>query len=376
MSANDDQGILRSATNASLEFSGEWLMCTNATNSSPTPPAITLAPISVVVISVMLEVLMIPLILLGNGAVVLLVLKNEALRTITNAFMVSLAMADTIQGLTLVLVIVGTLNPVAFNDQYIMCLTLWCTLLLASGCSCLSLFSVTVDRYVKVMHPLTYQQIINKTVAATATAIVWIYTFLLAFVLPFSGLNQIKDTPDFSCLDFTSVFNPVHIQIVVVTNGILPFILMCLMYFRLLMVVLEKLKAECGRNGGTMMAGRWLFMKRELHSVKTFVILLGFTGLAWLPFTTIVLLEVHTSYRASLTLRCVFSWLTFLNSAVNPVVYTIRSEPFRRAASKTCAYRLVRRCCSVCKRKPKITPLNTSRLLITVQKSVANGPPV
>ncbi|XP_071791261.1 adenosine receptor A2b-like [Asterias amurensis] len=356
--------LIISPTNDTLHY--EYLNEVSTTRQSlyVTPLFMTEpAPIVVVVFTVALETLMVPFILIGNGAVVMLVTKNDVLRTTTNSFMVSLATADALQGLTLVPVIAATLDPSFLNNEFA-CLTLWCMLLLASGCSSLSLLLVTVDRYIKILHPLTYQQIVNTTRASLTISSVWIYTFVIAVILPFSGWNQIRISPSFSCLDFTGVFNSIHLQILLMTNGIFPFVVMCLIYMRLFSVVLQKLKRD-----GTNLNGHRRFMKRELRSVKTFLILLGFTGLAWLPVTTIVLLEIHTKYKASLGLRSVLSWLTFMNSAANPVVYSLRSEPFQRAINNTNLYRFFKRCCK-CRKSPRIEPssYNTYNVSKTLRK--------
>ena len=138
--------LIISPTNDTLHY--EYLNEVSTTRQSlyVTPLFMTEpAPIVVVVFTVALETLMVPFILIGNGAVVMLVTKNEVLRTTTNSLMVSLATADALQGLTLVPVIAATLDPSFLNNEFA-CLTLWCMLLLASGCSSLSLLLVTVER--------------------------------------------------------------------------------------------------------------------------------------------------------------------------------------------------------------------------------------
>ncbi|KAJ8032167.1 Beta-2 adrenergic receptor [Holothuria leucospilota] len=312
----------------------------------------------ITIISVSIQVLLISVIFTGNSLVSLLVLKLERLHTTSNFFIVSMSLGDIIVSLGMIPGVAITFDPFLLTNRYF-CLCLWCSQMLGSSISCLSLLSITIDRYLKITNPLRSTSLMTMKKAGLVIASIWAYTFTMAIVLPFSGLTQQFQI----CFDFTSVFNLIHIQIYLVTCGLIPFVIMFLCYVHIFKVVLEKSRAMKqteiamenvmnNQNGGAAKGEtahgekrRKSFLKpwikREMRSLKTLVVVIGFTAVAWIPIDVILFKEIYNpNYTASLTVRTILSWFTYLNSAANPFIYALRSEGFRLALRQT--FRLCR----------------------------------
>ncbi|KAK3108104.1 hypothetical protein FSP39_001281 [Pinctada imbricata] len=77
-----------------------------------------------------------------------------------------------------------------------------------------------------------------------------------------------------------------------------------------------------------------LEMKRERKAARTLGIITGTFIVCWLPFFVNALVEPINEVQIPEALRMVVNWLGYLNSLLNPIIYTIFSPDFRNAFRK------------------------------------------
>ncbi|XP_038060808.1 adenosine receptor A2b-like [Patiria miniata] len=283
--------------------------------------------------SITTQFLLIFVIFFTNATVLVLVAYFKTLQVLENSFIVSLAAADGLLSVAMIPGVDITLNPTRAGNKYA-CLLLWCSIMFSSSASVFSLLALSLDRYLKIVYPL--HQYMTAARVCGILAFVWSYTFITAFVLPFVGLNGIKD-PFFVCFDFKDVFNIAHLQFYCYINGLAPFLFMFVMYGKIFRVVWEKLRAESDQiPAGAEGVGRskqWL--RRELKVIKKLTMVLGTTAVSWIPTTCMLLRQIYDpTYYPTFQTRVILSTLTYMNSAVNPLLYSLRIQPFREALSK------------------------------------------
>ncbi|XP_050965138.1 muscarinic acetylcholine receptor M1 [Labeo rohita] len=117
--------------------------------------------------------------ILGNSLVLISIRVNSQLQTISNYYLLSLAVADLILGtvsmnLYTAYVIMGhwTLGHLACD--------LWLTLdYVASNASVMNLLVISFDRYFSVTRPLTYRTKRTRKTAAALIALAWVVSFVL-----------------------------------------------------------------------------------------------------------------------------------------------------------------------------------------------------
>ena len=80
---------------------------------------------------------------------------------------------------------------------------------------------------------------------------------------------------------------------------------------------------------------------RERKATKTLGIILGAFIVCWLPFfvASLVLPICRDSCWIPPALFDFFTWLGYLNSLINPIIYTVFNEEFRQAFQKVVRFR-------------------------------------
>lgn len=187
------------------------------------------------------------LVLFGNCLVVLAVFLDSKLRTVTNLFIVSLAMADLSVGLA-VLPFSASLEVL---DMWIFG-EIWCSIWLAVDvwmctASILNLCAISLDRYLAVTRPVSYPSIMTPFRAKILLAVVWLLSFLICFP-PLVGWNDRKinrhpsqqHCDDWSC-ELTN--DPGYVVYSALGSFFIPMLVMLFFYWRIYRAAVETTKA-------------------------------------------------------------------------------------------------------------------------------------
>ncbi|CAF93754.1 unnamed protein product, partial [Tetraodon nigroviridis] len=136
---------------------------------------------------VVLEVLMAVLAVLGNVLVCWAVGLNSNLQTVTNLFVVSLAVADVAVGLLAIpfAIIIST----GICAHFLGCLFLACFVLILTQSSIFSLLAIAVDRYVAISNPLRYSSLVTGQRAKVIISVCWLLSFVIGLT-PLLGWNS------------------------------------------------------------------------------------------------------------------------------------------------------------------------------------------
>jgi octopamine receptor len=144
------------------------------------------------------------MVIVGNCLVIAAVFCSSKLRSVTNLFIVSLAVADLLVGVA-VLPFSATWEVFKvwiFGD-------VWCNMWLALDvwmctASILNLCAISLDRYVAVTRPITYPSIMSPSRAKMLIAGLWV----LSFVICFPPLVGWKDSQVNGVLRGSAFFEP------------------------------------------------------------------------------------------------------------------------------------------------------------------------
>ncbi|XP_029308511.1 adenosine receptor A2b-like [Cottoperca gobio] len=118
------------------------------------------------------ELIIAVLAIIGNFLVCLAVICNKKLHTVTNYFLVSLAVADILVGLVAIPCAVLTDLGRPHHDLPL-CLVLLSILMVLTQSSILSLLAVAAERYIAILLPFQYQRVMSPRNAQRALLVTW-----------------------------------------------------------------------------------------------------------------------------------------------------------------------------------------------------------
>ncbi|XP_063152056.1 adenosine receptor A2b [Candoia aspera] len=287
-----------------------------------------------------LELLIALLATLGNVLVCWAVALNSTLKTATNYFLVSLAVADIAVGL-LAIPFAVTIS-VGLETDFHCCLFLACFVLVLTQSSIFSLLAVAVDRYVAIKIPLRYKSLVTGKRARGLIAVLWILSFGIGLT-PLMGWNSWKagkncanktGTPDGGRRAYCRVEclfeNVVPMSYMVYFNFfgcvLLPLLIMLGIYVKIFTVACKQLRQI------ELVGNCRATLQREVSAAKSLAIIVGLFALCWLPLHILNCLNLFypgfTDSRPPWIMNLTII-LSHTNSVVNPVIYAYRIQDFR-----------------------------------------------
>ena len=261
----------------------------------------------VVIVSCTLYVIIAFLAVFGNGLVVGSFIRHSRLRTITNYFVVSLAVADILVGVISIPIWISMLLYSSGGQRM---QTVYNALdLFAGSCSILHLVAISLERFYAVVYPIRHRNTSAKVY----------YIFLIAvWIIPAAACG--------SSVEFKKTNREANMLFLFIVFFVMPLLVILYTYARIWHTANSRIQPsqETSRS-----------MKRDMRIAVTIALVIGFFVIAWLPFFTVQLLLVFcqkcqpTIFSTELLLFVKF--MHYSNSAVNPIVYAVKIPEFRRA---------------------------------------------
>uniref|UniRef100_A0A8C2A902 Adenosine receptor A2 n=1 Tax=Cyprinus carpio TaxID=7962 RepID=A0A8C2A902_CYPCA len=294
------------------------------------------------VVYIVLELLIAVLAVTGNVLVCWAVCLNSNLQSITNFFVVSLALADIAVGLLAIpfAVIIST----GFCSHFYGCLFIACFVLVLTQSSIFSLLAIALDRYIAIKIPLRYNSLVTGRRAKGIIAVCWILSVVIGLT-PMLGWNRhVVAGTNSSCPQGMTecLFEEV------VTMGymvyfnffgcvLLPLLAMLAIYARIFMAARHQLRQMeqklvhfQGHAHGEGSSSRSTLQK-EVHAAKSLAIIVGLFAVCWLPLHIINCFTLFCPLcdRPQGWVMYLAILLSHANSVVNPFIYAYRIRDFR-----------------------------------------------
>ena len=256
----------------------------------------------------------------GNSLILLALYKTPSLKKNTsNYFVASLAFADLSVGLfanSLYVALSGFVSLQEIQGLKNAETVVW---LLTTTATTFNLCFVAIDRYIAILHPLRYPEIITKRRLFRAAVCMWIFAILFSttsFYLPYNDLPKL-----WIIGSFVTFFLPL---------GVLVF---C--YFRIYKVAKEqnsRWKRQPTFDGPTQSVEESV---KNRKAAVTFAIITSLFVVLFLP-TLVVNFVGMALQRKCHIIRLNIAWfwvvtVSYTSSAINPWIYAIRMTDFRRA---------------------------------------------
>ncbi|XP_076315738.1 orexin receptor type 2-like [Tachypleus tridentatus] len=291
--------------------------------------------------------------LMGNALVCISVYRNNTMQTVTNYFIVNLAVADF-------LVILICLPPSVLWDVTetwffgaIMCKLVLYLQSVSVSVSVLTLTFISVDRWYAICYPLEFK----SSTTNTKVIIIFIWTISFLLVLPEAIVLDIQKHPNIKVETYYLTdcsytwdgrYTRIYQMYIFIALYILPFILMSVVYCQIARVLWNRdipgssettlhHHARRGRTGeletdvvNPNCEGQIRSRRKAAKMLISVVILFG---LCYLPVHLINTLRYTVGIPqsdATSVASLLSHWLCYANSAANPIVYNFMSGKFRK----------------------------------------------
>ncbi|CAH2301449.1 neuropeptide FF receptor 2 [Pelobates cultripes] len=283
--------------------------------------------------------------MLGNGVVCFIVLSSKHMRTVTNLFILNLAVSDLLVGIFCM--------PTTLLDNIIAGWPFGNTVCKMSGmvqgisvsASVFTLVAIAVDRFRCIVYP--FKQKLTISTAVVIIAVIWVLA--IAIMCPTAVMSHVKEDKHFRVvLSGSNQTNPIQwcredwpnpqmrkIYTTVLFSNIYlaPLSLIVIMYAR---IGITLFKSEINIENKNHQQQRHSVSRRKRKVIKMLIIIALLFILSWLPLWTIMMLSDYanlTEHQYQVINIYVYPfahWLAFFNSSINPIIYGFFNENFRR----------------------------------------------
>lgn len=265
----------------------------------------------------------------GNGYIVLLVSSKRQLRTKTNAFILSLAVADFCVGLSVIPSLFFCEVTRTCKMLQTSCFT-WARILrwIFSDVSITNLCSLVVDRYIAIVRPLKYVTFMTRRRVTEMILFSWM--FAIIFVLFESSLLLSFETPLVSKL-FTCL--------VTIFFHLLPCLMQIFCFASMVRILHKHKRASRSLARQLGFNHRVLFKPHEKSAVVMMTIVVGLFIVCYVMYMRCGFAIIFHD-RASCNDSTYKIPVLVLNSAVNPLAYAFFKRDIKRELIKklTCRW--------------------------------------
>ena len=204
----------------------------------------------------------------------------------------------------------------------------------------MTMMAVTAERFNAICNPLKRNLTCSVSMTAKIIAVIWVFGF--AVTTPFPFMTNLEDahfydgTPIKVCRTLMiGTFGPVYSVFLFVAFFALPFFILAIIYSKIIRKLSSDTLKLFTRNDQS--AVNALRSRKQVVRMLVVIIILFFVSLfpirvvsLWLIFTPVELVT-SIGLEAFLNIISFARIMMYLNSACNPVVYSLASTKFKKA---------------------------------------------
>lgn len=302
-----------------------------ATNHTETAFCV-LKEISAPYLAISLFVSLCILILVVNSLTLVVLATTPQLRTISNMYIASLALADIMVGIMAVVLSMWmhpALHPY-FAGSDTLCVFLKFFICVSESSSVLTLILVSVDRFLFIMHPFFYLRVVSKRKVMAALAASWAICTLVGLIFHvFTSNSRIFQGCDINAVAFLSK----EMNYLYVIGFAVICVFLSVLYGIIVRAAVRQARAIAESTSMTS-EHKSRASKTAKHSVKLLLRMSGVCGTYFVCWWPILLVSAMGPSRVSTDVVVTCLYLGALNSAANFPIYALADPDFRSAVRR------------------------------------------
>lgn len=265
-----------------------------------------------------------------NVFVLMIFCLHKKACTVAEIYLGNLAVADLILVSCLPFWAVNISNGFNWPFGLFLCKVVNLGIKMNADCSIYFLVLVSIDRYVALVHTMSYGRMRRPKYAKLGCLLVWGFgLFLCTPTLVFRKVQHFPEYGVHACfLDYPShTLHLICTGLLIILNFIIPISIIAYCTIK----IIQALKVKTIEKSNT---------EKTEHKATTLVlaVLLAFL-ICWVPFHLVTILDalfvaeiLHDCYLTHVLDIChqIFTYFAFFNSVLNPILYVIVGKNFRK----------------------------------------------
>ena len=269
----------------------------------------------------------------GNVMTCVIFIKSKKLRSTTNYLIVSLAVADVLQSLNMIFIILSLVSDGWILGDAVCQFTGWANMNFVI-ISMVSIALIGVNRYFKVVRT-TGKSLFTAKFTIITIACTWIFPSFLSLG-PIFGWSVYQYRPQ-KLMCFWRFSDSVSFAMITTYLAVIfPFATICFTTYK----IIKHVKRSSTRVANSKLTMPLRLRRKHENRISTMLLSVTFCFLIfYAPSTTVNMLQVAYGKNYSLPYRT-DSWtvvVALFSHAINPVIYCILNKNFRKGLKGICS---------------------------------------
>ena len=265
--------------------------------------------------------------IVGNIFVIAIIFNTKKLKGKGHALIANLAVADTLQAVNLIFMLVAIANGGTWILNEAACQAHAYMTVEFVLASMLTLCAVSVNRYFLIVRPKQYDTFFRPKIMRLIVALIWLLPQVFA-ILPIVGWSRFVFQPGKSLCLFKFSFSKSYAFTLVSTITTLPLIVILVAYYKIFRTVGE----HVDRTKATLKQGNTTASVDEIQITRTLAVVIGSYVVCFLPATVINFVEMFKpDWEIPVWLDLSSMVLVMANHANNPAIYGLMNRQYRVA---------------------------------------------
>jgi len=196
--------------------------------------------------------------------------------------------------------------------------------------SMINLAIITIDRYLKVVHPTWSRKYLRPWVVFSAMAFAWLAAILFNNIITFLTA-EVVDGVCYSYVFDSHMSNLAPVIFYCLFFYLLIIIIFIFCYWRILVAIRRQARVMASHNASGSNTAQTQSQQIQTTVIKTMVFVSAFFSIAWLPMTAYALLTATQLVPAlsSGSFYNMASFIAFFYTNTNPFIYATKFDPVK-----------------------------------------------